>query len=146
MAFIIPDGTGYAGVVPIQISETSLGTDQTTASTANPPTVDLLTASITTVASTVLYIFVTFSGFNTTDNANIKFAIDVDGTDHVLGAQSQPGASAGMMVSMMKRVTGLSAAAHTVTVEWSASSGTATCNASTNTLHHCRILLIEMSG
>ena len=146
MAFAIPAGTGYAGIIPLQIIEARLASDITTTDTTNPPTVDMLSQAITTVTGTVLYIWASVSFNNDTAAQITRIVLDVDGTNVDGAGATHSSANANESISMMRRITGLSAAAHTVTIEWGVGGNTSACNASSNVFHHCTILLIEATG
>lgn len=89
--------------------------DTTTTSTTF---VDLLTQSITTQAGTALLIHASTSASNTGVNQSVRFRVTIDGTAVRGWENVKTGAGQTAGGGFVYRKTGLSAAAHTIKVQW----------------------------
>ena len=130
----------------LQSLSTEIASNTTTASTADPPTVDLISQVITTVAGTFVDIDCSFCVQNDTSGAAVRFTVKVDGALVANGSGMIERISANAARasgSFMARLTGLSAAAHTVLVEWSTSAGTARINPAGTDYEHFRLTVAE---
>lgn len=98
-----------------------ISADTTTASTTF---VDLISQAVTTTGGNLL-IYFTCASSNTNNNTDITFRITVDGTSK-RGTQVRiTPAGVTQSCSIITKVTGLSAAAHTVKIQWLTSANTA---------------------
>ena len=123
-----------------KVSEEVLGADSSTLS-AVPVT--LLTASLDT-AQAKLIILAEFNMGHTLNNADgaVRLLLDSAELDsHREMDMTRKTCSYGSTISALTSVT---AAAHTVELQWSTPAGTLLCNAVTDPDHHCRLVVIEV--
>lgn len=106
--------TSTGAIVPLYAASaaTELAADQTTSSDVFAT---LLSANVTT-QSGVIDIVATLCGLTTTQAGVVRVA--VDGTPIANGGANVPVLASAVSAAISKRVTGLSAGAHTVTLEW----------------------------
>ncbi len=140
-------GTGLISAAIVSIQQTVYAeiTADTATTDASAPGPDLFSQAITTVAGSHLIIQFSASGYSSASGSVIRFKLYVDGVLKKKCALSSPSASATECVGMLYKMTGLSAGAHTVSIEWYLSAaGTATINASSNDGHGASLLITEI--
>lgn len=120
----------------------ALAVDKTTGSTTF---VDFVTQAITTVSGTALVIYFSVSASNTVANRYVNFKLDVDGSDKGAAQISVGTNGYANSAAIVAKVTGLSAAAHTVRIQWlvSASTGQVRPVAAPNS-EHAHLLVQEV--
>ena len=106
--------TDTAGSNIVQTVLTQLAANRTTTSTTF---VDLLTQSITTQAGTTLLIWIAYTAsFSVGVASSAMLRLTIDGTEYLrCGEEEWTSSQSGAMVY---RATGLTAAAHTIALQW----------------------------
>lgn len=105
----------------LQSAFSEITVDTTTTSTTF---VDLLSVVVTTLAGTKLLIHASTSASNTGVNGEVRFRVTIDGTAVRGWSNVKTGAGQTASGGFTYRKTGLSAAAHTIKVQWLVDAGT----------------------
>lgn len=129
----------------VQTLSARVSTDPTTTtSTASPPTVALLTISVTTSASTKLVIHANVTVSNTSANQLMYFTIDVDGTIYERAAVYKTTTGTQGNVALSAVVEGLSPGSHTVKLYWATNGGTAQIRPNNTNYEHANMIVQEV--
>ncbi len=107
-----------------ELRQTAFAEQTVDVTTASLVFVDLLTVSLTTLAGATLLIHAAASGDNTNDNMITSLRVTVDGVQKA-AAGIRPNNNFPGTGAIVVRVTGLTAALHTVKLQWHTSNNTA---------------------
>jgi len=134
----------HGGASVLQSAMAEKSTDATTTSASF---VDLLTVTITTIASTVCKIYFTVSASHTTAEAATTFQLLIDGSAVRGLATYQPKFGGGFQCggALIYRKTGLSAASHTFKIQWKTSGSTAQIRPVTTIAEHASLVVEEIA-
>ena len=137
-----PEYTPSTGGNTLQTLFTQLTSDTSTTSTT---LVNLISQNITTSSGSFVDVGFSVAASATTANEHLNFVLLIDGVTTSRGTNIRNGAAnvseAGVI---LYRATGLSATAHTFTIQWAiVTTGTAQIRAATSNIEHCSLFLEE---
>ena len=135
---LVPTGGGYL--------QSGIAQPTADVSTTSASFVDMtgITVTLTTGAN---FVMIWFSALFSTSSAGAvaDFRLMVDGVSQG-GGSMKPGGSSGLIASMVRRVT-VTAASHTIKIQWRTSAGTVSCLPTTNPdTAHNTLIVAEVSS